>query len=382
MGGTASGMRRIFGQASWRLAGTNVELYLTRDAGHLGPITFMHGRRHITPLSVAPWHSEKLPADTPTIIRVLRGDFFCAPFGGNDDTWQGEKHPIHGESANQRWSLDSIENAAGRHTLDATLKTVARPGRIDKRITLIDGQPIVYQQHAITSMTGPMPIGHHLMVHFPDQARPGLIATSPFTFGQVYPGQFEDPAEGGYTCLKQGAMFKSLSKVPKPGGSLADLSQYPARLGYEDLVMLVHKQQASPLAWTAVTVPGEYVLVTLKDVRVLPNLVMWHSNRGRHYGPWSGRHVGVIGLEDTCSHFHDGIAKSAAPNDLTRRGYRTAVQLSPDEPTVVRYAVACVPVDDTFGKVASVADRDGQLTIADTHGQSIALPWERELVLS
>jgi cobalt/nickel transport system permease protein len=46
--------------------------------------------------------------DALQVLRVLRGDFFCLPFGGNATAWHGEKHPLHGETANREWRLESF----------------------------------------------------------------------------------------------------------------------------------------------------------------------------------------------------------------------------------------------------------------------------------
>jgi len=55
-------------------------------------------------------------------------------------------------------------------------------------------------------------------------------------FGQVFPQAFERPENGGYSFLKPGAEFKSLDAVPAINGETADLTRYPARRGFEDLL--------------------------------------------------------------------------------------------------------------------------------------------------
>ena len=74
----------------------------------------------------------------------------------------------------------------------------------------------------------------------------GLVSTSRFVYGQVFPKVFEAPENRGYSCLKPGAEFKSLQKVPTLTGETADLTRYPARRGFEDLVMLVSDASGSP----------------------------------------------------------------------------------------------------------------------------------------
>src|SRR5512137_359220 len=104
----------VYGQPSWRLASTEVEAYVTELGGHLGPVTFDRKGRKLQPYSVAPWAEEGAAASPLPILRVLRGDFFCLPFGGNATPYRREKHPVHGETANARWQFRSLEKRAGR----------------------------------------------------------------------------------------------------------------------------------------------------------------------------------------------------------------------------------------------------------------------------
>src|SRR5437764_1536135 len=109
-------LRSVLGQRSWRVASRRVEAFVTRTGGHLAPVVFDRRGRKIAPLSIAPWANETLDTKTPPIIRVLRGDFFCMPFGGNATPFRAaergkaERHPIHGETANSNWTLKSLEH--------------------------------------------------------------------------------------------------------------------------------------------------------------------------------------------------------------------------------------------------------------------------------
>jgi hypothetical protein len=76
-------LKTVLGQPSWRLASPRVEAYVTQTGGMIGPVTFDRTGKKIRPLSVAPWATEAIDKSNPEIIRALRGDFFCMPFGGN-----------------------------------------------------------------------------------------------------------------------------------------------------------------------------------------------------------------------------------------------------------------------------------------------------------
>jgi hypothetical protein len=347
-------MKTIHGQPSWRIASSSVEAHVTELGGQIAPITFDLQGRKIAPYSVAPWVEEKIDPATCAMLRVLRGDFFCMPFGGNATAYRGEKHPMHGETANAQWRLESQEQAEGASRLRLSLKTKVRAGRVDKEIALVDGQNIVYSRHTLSGMKGPMNIGHHAMLKFPDRPASGNISTSRFVYGQVFPAVFEKPEEGGYQALRAGAEFTSLDAVPLATGGTADLSVYPARRGFEDLVMMV-SDASLPFAWTAVTFPKErFVWFALKNPKVLRETVFWLSNRGRHYAPWSSRHQNVMGIEDVTAYFHFGLAESAKPNPISKKGWPTCLMLNPMKPLVVNYIMGVAAIPPGFDHVTAI----------------------------
>jgi hypothetical protein len=358
--------RMIHGQPSWRLVSSRVEAFVTEMGGQLGPVTFDRKGRKLRPYSVAPWAEERLDPSQPSIIEALRGDFFCMPFGGNVTPFGHEKHPVHGETANARWQFRSLETKAGRTCLHLDLTTKVRPGQVDKRIWLVDGQNTVYCQHVVSGMSGRMNLGHHAMLRFPDAPGSGLVSTSRFVYGQVFPQAFEMPENRGYSWLKQGAEFKSLEKVPTITGETADLTRYPARRGFEDLVMLVSDTEL-PFAWTAVTFPRErYVWFALKDPRILRETLFWIFNGGRHYPPWNSRHVNVMGLEEVTSYFAIGLAESARKNPFSQKGFPTCLSLNPRKPLVVPYIMGIVGLPAGFDRVASIRSVAGKRAICLT----------------
>ncbi len=367
-------LTRIHGQPSYRFTSDKVEAAITQNGGHLSPIRFHLPHGTVEPFSVAPWAEEK-PADKiPHLLQLLRGDFFCMPFGGSESLYRGEKHPPHGETANSEWKFESLEKNHAVTELHLSLKTKVRRGRVDKTVQLRTGETALYCHHVISGMSGKMNLGHHATLKFPDAAGSGLIDTSPISFAQVLPVPFEKPEEGGYNSLKTGAEFSNLNHIPAKDGTIADLSAYPARRGFEDLVMVVH--EANPeFAWTAVTFPKErYVWFALKDPRVLRSTVMWISNGGRHYAPWSGRHVNVLGLEDVTSYFHLGLAESAKPNPVSKRGIPTTLTLSAKAPLAVNYIMAVAAIPPNWGRVKDITPTSEGVTLHSSKGKPVHVP--------
>jgi len=372
----------VFGQPSWRLASDKVELFVTQTGGHLGPVTFDRKGRALQPYSIAPWAEEKTDAQMPPLIKALRGDFFCMPFGSNARPFRGEKYPVHGETANAQWSYSGQTDYNGCTSLVLSLNTRIRKARVSKFIFLIEGHNAVYCAHIISGARGPMDLGHHAMLKFPDYPGSGAISTSPFKCGQVYPGAFEKPEDGGYSQLKPGARFSSLASVPTVFGSRADLSSYPARRGWEDLALLAAKVSACPLsadglpfAWTAVTFAKErYVWFALKDPRVLRSTIFWISNGGRHYAPWNGRHKNVLGLEEVTGYFADGLCESARKNSLTAQGVPTCLHLHPKRPLLVKYIMALALVPRGFDRVAAIQARAKEVVLKSASGLAVSTP--------
>ena len=373
-------LHHVHGEPSWKLATNQVEAYLTRRGGHLGPISFSLGERTLQPYHVAPWAEEPDRDEFPPILAVLRGDFFCLPFGGNDKPFGDERHPPHGETANGEWKLVDIHEDDGAVMLHAGFRTSVRPGEVDKYVTLIEGHHTVYSRHVVR-MEGPMSFGHHAMLRFPDE--PGLVAVSPFVVGRVAPDPLERPEDRGYSFLQPDATFSTLAGVPTITGDLVDLSRYPTLRGYENLVLLVTDPAVSP-AWTAVTFPGQrFVWFALKDPKVLRQTIFWMSNGGRHYPPWNGRHVNVMGLEEVTSYFHYGLARSAAPNPLSDAGYPTHEVLSSEKPLDVRYANAVAEVPAGFDRVASIEPIAGEdsVVLRSESGLSVSVAVRHSFVL-
>jgi hypothetical protein len=371
-------LQLVHGQPSWRLATDDMEAFVTQSGGHLGPVTFDRRGRAIQPLSVAPWTADEPGAVGDPLLRVLRGDFFTLPFGANADPYDGERHPYHGETAQAVWTREADSRPDELHL---SLSTTIRPGRVDKWIRLRPGHPAVYQHHLITGMSGPMALGHHAMVLFPDREGSGVLSTSRFAYGQVYPGDFE-PDEGGFSALEPGAEFTALDRVPLAGGGFTDLSRYPGRRGFDDLAMVV-ADDSLPFAWTAVTFAQEgYVWFAIRDPRVLRNTVLWISNGGRHYPPWNGRHVNVLGVEDVTAYFHEGVAASAADNPLSQAGHPTAIGLDPDHPLSVRHVMGVAPIPAGFDEVVDMdpGTEPDSVVLRSRSGPTVTVPLDLSFI--
>jgi len=374
----------IGGQLSWSFSSSTVKASVTEQGGHLAPVVFDRTGRKIKPYTIPPWSKEKLPDNLPQMLKVLRGDFFCMPFGGNESPYGKEKHLPHGETANKKWKFKDLIREADRVTIHLRMKPKVRRAVVDKKITVVDGHNAVYSRHIITGMSGKMTFGHHPTVRFPDKSLSGVISTSRIKYGMVSPQQVENPENRGYSCLQPGMKFERLNRVQMITGEYADLSRYPARRGFEDIVMLV-TAPCEPFAWTAVTFPEErYVWFSLKDPAVLKQTLLWMSNGGRHYAPWNGRHINIMGMEELTSYFHYGLAESVQENCINKLGDDTYLEFNPDKPQAINFITAAVEIPDGFDCVKNIEPGKEQSSVILTanSGVHITVPIEYNFLKS
>ena len=376
----AAEQRTVHSQSSWILSTPQVELAITATGGMMSPVTFYRDtEKAVQPYYMSPWQDEGLKLDVPVLV-ALRGDFFCMPFGGNNEAVNGETHPPHGEVAGSQWQFVDSQKSGPITTLKLELQTKARAGKVSKEIALIDGHNIVYGTDTITGFAGPAPLGHHATLAMPDKEGAVRIASSPIKFGMTNAGLFSDPTKGEYQSFAIGARFNSLTQVPLQfkGATDADVTQLPARQGFADLLQICY--EPTEIAWTTATRVDEgYLWFSLKDPSVLNSTVFWIENHGRHGSPWNGRN-NCLGLEDVTAHFADGLRASTQPNVLTKAGVKTAVELSADRPTAIHYIQGVAKVPAGFEQVKTVEFTPGKVTFVSTTGQQVIVPVQHEFL--
>jgi hypothetical protein len=353
---TGDALPMVHGEPSFALKGRDVELWLTRRGGHMAPVRFRVGKRWVEPYALAPWRPDGIGEEFPPVLKVLRGDYLCLPFGESKGIRYG-----HGETANEAW--EPVESSDARLVVEMKVK---RPScTVRKTLSIREGHRAVYQEHRIEGLQGRFNFGHHAILKFPETGGPYHVNVSPFKFGRVKPDAFSNPLAREYGALKTGARFKDLGKVPLANGGTADLRAYPARRGFEDLILVASRP--GDFAWTAATLDG-YVWLSLKDPRVLPSTMFWMTNGGRHAEPWNGRHLGRLGLEEVCSHYSDGL-ETARKDLLKAQGVPTTMAFTAKEPKSIRSIHVVHAVPKAFGRVEKVErDPDGGHVVATGSG--------------
>ena len=317
-------LRKIFNQPSYVIRTKRVEVAVTELGGCMAPVTFYRDSgKPIQPLAVAPWWKEPVMRDQPPCIQALRGDFFCMPFGGSANAYHGRNYPPHGETANRRWSFDDRRTSKLGSALDLSMKLKLQAGEVHKTLAVAVDTNVIYSRHRLCGISGNMTYSHHATLQFPDRPGSARLSFSPFAHASTYPHTLETPAEGSYAILKKGCVIEDLTKVPLIDGTTTDLTSYPNRRGYEDAAM-VCADTSLDFSWSAATFERErYVWFNLKNPRILASTMLWFSNGGRHFAPWSGRHINVMGMEEGTTFWGDGIAASEKPNEFSKHGIKT-----------------------------------------------------------
>jgi len=367
------------GQPSYLLANDRVKVHVTVQGGHL-TATF---NENVSPFFTAPWWNEADIPDADQIIKVLRGDFFCLPFGANMEPYAGRTHPIHGKTANDCWDYVGLDYSDGVKALRLKMDLDADGGVVEKIIRVRDGQPLIYSEHIVTGLEGKSPVGHHATLQCPDEPGAAIIDMTEPACGFTPPAPIEDSAMGGYSFLQTGQEISDRTKVPCFGGGFADLTRYPTQKGYEDVVLFV-SDVSKEFVFTAASFPGRgYLYFQLKDPRVLPQTLFWMSNGGRHYAPWNGRISGVLGMEEIAGFFHYGIKQSVEPNFLQERGFKPFAEFRKDQPSAIRVIMGLVPIPGDFTGVRDITPGgDNEITILGKGEESISVPCNLDFLIA
>jgi hypothetical protein len=308
------------------------------------------------PMHRAPWlvAGETLPDHVAPVERKLAGDFFCAPFGRS-----AADVPIHGAAANGRWREAGQDIAAdGSTTARYELGEAILGAILVKEITVRPGQPIVYQRHVFDGGAGHIPVAHHAMVHVPGGA---ALSFSPKAFGRTTNSPLESDPARGRSLLKYPQRIESMAQVALADGGMADATDYPFAQRHEDFIALVEEEGAR-IGWSAALAAKDgFLFFALKDAAALPETLLWMSNGGRDYAPWSGRHTEVLGIEEAATSFHVNGERDGGVDDTRATG----VQLREGAQIIIRYAFGAISVPDGWTRIRDIKVADGTLTLVD-----------------
>ncbi|MCP4307827.1 MAG: hypothetical protein GY788_23720, partial [bacterium] len=148
-------------------------LTVQRLGAMLAPVTFLLADgRQVSPLHIAPWAGEPGNDDQPGILRRLRGEWPCAPFGysvpadGFTPEWAevittGEPdEEIHGHASNNEWNWEEVTSTELRLGLDYPADGPI--ARVERTITPDPSAPAIDLEFRIATREDcRLPIGLH-----------------------------------------------------------------------------------------------------------------------------------------------------------------------------------------------------------------------------
>lgn len=348
----------VYGQESWKLKSKYVAAYLTKRGGHLAPVYFDFSNEEDYPKKIQPyfinnWNSAG-ETDSDPLLQILRGDFFCLPFG-NVNLLNGESHPNHGETATEKWSVGRNEERGDYSIYNFHLKTKVRKGSVTKCLGYHKGHHALYSQDIVEGFEGPSSYGHHATLRMPDRYKDVFVSTSEYKFGVTNYRDSEYSSSGDeYFSLESGTVFSDIRKVPTVWKKLqyVDCTVFPAREGFGDILALFHQQKKN-IAWTCAVFQNDgYMWFCLKDPEKLPGLLFWIENKSRKNAPWNGE-VNCLGLIDMCGNLASGLGPSVRSNWLNDFGIKTYTNFG-KEPFTLNYIQGVAPIPANFGRVVEV----------------------------
>lgn len=342
---------------SHTVAATGIHFVFDARTGLLDGFVVEDGGHRIAPLHRAPWvqSGEAMPSDAAPLLGTLGGDFFCAPFGASE----GDS-PLHGWPANSAWSIA----LAAADTLRAVLDRPVMGATLLKELSVTDGHPFVYQRHIFVGGEGRIPVANHANLSLPNG---GIIRTSAKAVWETPSSPLESDPARGRSALLAPARAEDPRAFPGISG-LVDLTRYPWSPRHEDFVSGI-EANGHRLGWTAVARPVEGDLyLSLRNARELPMTMLWHSNGGRDYAPWSGRHYGCLGVEEGAADHMLGLSSEA---DLAGPG---ALTLTSDGVAEVRHVVGAIAWP-SGEPVAEIIEHGDALEIRSEGGSTRRLPF-------
>ncbi|MGP1396040.1 MAG: hypothetical protein ACTS3R_11070 [Inquilinaceae bacterium] len=322
-------------------------LGMQRLGAMLAPVTFvLPDGRQVSPMHVAPWADEPDIADQPGILRRLRGEWPCVPFGyslpgdGSPPDWadlMGAAAPdeeVHGHSANTEWDWE--ETSEGALALSITYPEGSPIRRLRRTIAPdTEAAAVDISLTVETRVACNLPLGLHATFRLPGRVGDARIEPGQFRIGRTFPGTVE-PAAPLFAIDRQ---FDTLRAVPGRDLTTVDAAQVPLPVATEELLQLDGIQGRAALAYRS---EGFRVILEW-DAASFPSLLLWYSNRGRPAPPWNGRHL-ALGMEPICSPFGLGIATARADNPIARAGTPTTRAFSAGEVWTTRYRLSAEPL--------------------------------------
>ncbi|MFM0741074.1 hypothetical protein PQQ51_27850 [Paraburkholderia xenovorans] len=284
----------------WTLRWPHGEAEVQALGGMLAPVRFeLGGGRSISPLQVAPWEDDP---HLPGIMRALRGEWPCLPFGmveaplclppdfrlrDADDSW------VHGYGANHMWEW--VEQSEHMLKLQIEYPPGSEIERLERTISVQPDAPALIVSLTVHARRDTiLPFALHPTFAVPS----GGVEILACAFDAIH--SYPVAQEAGVSRILPNRTISSLKEIPATYGMM-DATCLPLPRATEELVQIAGCKPPFVLRY-----PEQQADVFLDwDAEDLPDALLWISNGGRTHEPWSGRHF-AVGVEPTHSFFDLG----------------------------------------------------------------------------
>ena len=294
----------------------------------------VNGQR-VNPLFRPAWHGNFMD---DAFLNGLQGDFLCAPFGARPESaaaFADEWKPCieqaapdafaHGYPAHHVWDV------ADAREQEATLRLMTHPrfSSITRRIVCAPDGSVQVTDTLIPSADFEMPLGLHPIFTLPEAAGQAELLLPEYAFAATFPA-----AVDASSIFVQNAQADARA-VACLDGTTCDVTRLPRARSTEELLMLCNVADGSV---TLRNRPHGYRITLSWDARLLPNCLLWLSNRGRTFAPWNGQNL-CLGIEPIAAAFDLGEDVSSHDNPLRRKDVCTSLPFKKGVPFVLTHSL-------------------------------------------
>lgn len=307
-----------------------------QDHGAMTTAEFPLQGRRVDPFYRAPWNETDCE---DSLLRYLRGDFLCAPFGARPAAVEALEEPwrtltarasadayAHGAPANHTWRV----RCDGADRCIAQTENLPWFSAIERTVSCTADHHLTIADRLEPCGTFRLPMGLHPIFRLPET--PGAAALRlPSCDGiRTFPGDMDHVSQ-----LVPDQALPDLTAVTDRQGRTWDLTHLPLPLETEELVLLHGVREGR----VALENRAEGYRVVLRwDADQLPNCLLWISNRGRNFAPWNGRNL-CLGIEPIAAAFDLGVDVSCGDNPLQQQGAVTAMAFTNGKPVTIAHEI-------------------------------------------